>query len=531
MQRRASLLSALLVALALLSLASVAWGAPPQESSPNEVLTCRVRITGFTTDDTSAVWQLENQGMSEATISRVVLRYPTDNGEVNEASLNGPIWQGSTTNNPAILTPTAGSRDDRTIAAGEQASLTIQFANAAANAPYQVTITFTQGCMATDVVEPPPPTETPPAVVNIHGVILTVNATSETEGTLTVETMRGTETVNVSSETTIVGDRGLALTLNDLQPSMVAGVQGTRAEDGSVDAVRIEARLAVVEFPGVVLSMPDGGGAGSWRIGAATVTVDENTQIAGEPTVGSLVRVTGIRQNDGIVRALRIWVVRDPRENQPVRFRGPIQTVGESQWVVAGVTVAVDANTEIVGTPEEGRIAEVLARVQADGSLLAVHITVLNRRVGEVVFRGPINAIGDDYWMVGTIKVNITSETVISGTPAVGLKALVRGQVQPDRSVTATSIKVMEEAAAGPLVEFEGTVVSMPVEGTSGDWGFSDVHVRRGGPLDSSVTVMVDARTTLDESRAVLQMDAHVWVTAMREGETLRALRIRAISN
>lgn len=527
MRRRTFFLAALLVGLALASLAGVAVGAPPQEASPNEVAACRVRITGFSNESTNAAWHLEKQGSLAATISRVVLRYPTENGAVNTASLNGTFWNGSAAENPAVLVPNAGVADDWTLAADQtEGTLTIGFANAAASGPYHITVTFTQGCMATFIVQPPA------EPVSLHGLIETIDATGANEGTLTVETARGTETVNVTAETKIIGDRGIALTLDDLQVGMVVAVQGTRAEDGSVDAVRISARLAVVEFIGTVLSLPVGGTAGEWRVGAATVTVDENTQIEGEPQVGSLVRVTALRQGEGSLRALRITALRDPNENQVIRFRGPIESFSETEWIVAGVTVQIDASTMISGTPEVGRIAEVHARVQEDSSLLALHIRITHRSQGEVVFRGPIREINTEYWIVGAVKVNITSETAIEGTPAVGLKALVRGQIQPDRSVTATSIKVEDRPVENPIVEFVGTVSGMPAEGRVGEWSFSEVEVMRGGELGDSVTVMVDARTTLDESRAVLEVGAKAWVKAVRaEDGTLQALRIRGLSD
>lgn len=525
--RRRTLVLTLLVALLVFGFAGLALAAPPQPVAPDEVTACRVRITGFTTEGTSAEWQLENHGSADATTSRVVVRYPFENGAIKEALLGEtPFWSGETTTNPAVLTP-SGDPADRTVAAnGGQATLTIEFANQAAAAPYHITITFSQGCAATS-------TETGIDLASFHGVIKSITpGATEAEGTLTVETPRALETVNVTTETQIHGDHGLTLKFSDLEAGMVIGVRGTRNEDGSVDAHRIDVRLPVVEFAGTVLSKPADGYIGTWRIGAATVEVDGNTEIEGDPQVGSLVRVTGIRQGDGTVRALRIRVVRDPHENQVVRFRGPIEAFGDTEWTVAGVTFNVDENTEIVGTPEVGKIAWVRAEVQADGSLRATRIIVSGRSQGEVVFRGPILEITPEYWMVGTVKVNITAETTIVGTPAVGLKAVVRGQVQSDRSVTATRIVVQEEAPQeGPLVEFEGTVESMPEGGTTGQWTFTNVQVKRGGPLDEPVTVVVDELTFLDESRGTLEVGATARVNAIRAGETLRALRIRATGN
>ena len=59
---------------------------------------------------------------------------------------------------------------------------------------------------------------------------------------------------------------------------------------------------------------------------------------------------------------------------EDVEFRGLIEVKGEVTWVVSGISVAVDAQTELKGALEVGDLVKVEALTQADGSLLALEI-------------------------------------------------------------------------------------------------------------------------------------------------------------
>ena len=59
---------------------------------------------------------------------------------------------------------------------------------------------------------------------------------------------------------------------------------------------------------------------------------------------------------------------------EDVEFRGLIESKGEGSWVVSGISVAVDGQTELKGALEVGDLVKVEALTQADGSLLALEI-------------------------------------------------------------------------------------------------------------------------------------------------------------
>ena len=61
---------------------------------------------------------------------------------------------------------------------------------------------------------------------------------------------------------------------------------------------------------------------------------------------------------------------------EDVEFRGVIESKGEGSWVVSGISVFVDAQTELKGALEVGDLVKVEALTQTDGSLLAIEIYV-----------------------------------------------------------------------------------------------------------------------------------------------------------
>ncbi len=59
---------------------------------------------------------------------------------------------------------------------------------------------------------------------------------------------------------------------------------------------------------------------------------------------------------------------------EDVEFRGLIESKSDGTWVVSGISVAVDAQTELKGALEVGDLVKVEALTQANGSLLALEI-------------------------------------------------------------------------------------------------------------------------------------------------------------
>ena len=108
-----------------------------------------------------------------------------------------------------------------------------------------------------------------------------------------------------------------------------------------------------------------------WTIGSTPVRV-LGAAIEGDPQIGDLVSVQGTRGISGI-QALRIVAIRLTE----VQFEGIISAVSGSSLVVGGHTVLIDSQTQIIGTPEVGRVAQVAAVKMPDDRLIGKVIMVL----------------------------------------------------------------------------------------------------------------------------------------------------------
>jgi len=404
----------------------------------------------------------------------------------------------------------------------------------------------------------PEPSETPQASVKLEGVItgLTPSDTDpQHAGTMVVAFLEriGSVRVKVTADTRIHGkkhdghqsiDSMDSLTFADLHVGDRVEVKGESLPDGSVLAYSIQVESDGmpghrVEVRGVVAELipsdSDPGHAGTMIVASgdvtSTVVVSTTTEIFGEKhdgngkmalassnmrltfadlQVGDRVEVKGELQGDGSLFAHWVKVEGGEHHNGEVEFRGRIESLPGTPdyvgvWVVAGISVQIDANTRIVGTPVAGAWAEVKAARQNDGSLLATKIEVRNEHpVSEVEFKGPINSFGPEYWVVRGITISITTTTQIIGSPAVGLVAEVHAEVMPDRSLVATRIKVHEpEEHHDRFVEFKGRIQS-----------FSDTEW-----LVRGVTVLIDAQTAIEgtpevgkmaEVKGILQVDRTV---------------------
>jgi hypothetical protein len=137
-------------------------------------------------------------------------------------------------------------------------------------------------------------------------------------------------------------------------------------------------------------------------------------------------------------------------DEQEVEFEGVIESFSDTEWVVGGRTVAVNPATEIVGTPAIGLKAEVRALVQADSSLLAIRIKVEaadddDAQPEEVEFEGIIEAMPAGLpaeWVIGGRTVTANAQTIITGTPEIGLKAKVTALRDSDGKLLATAIAI-----------------------------------------------------------------------------------------
>lgn len=181
--------------------------------------------------------------------------------------------------------------------------------------------------------------------------------------------------------------------------------------------------VPMVRFTGVVSEIA----SDHWVVADKTIAITAETIITGEPAVGVLADVMAQQTETGLV-AIRINVLATQRT---AHFPGLIKEMHENEWIIttpAGdQTVAITSDTVIEGdTPDVGDRVRVWANASEDG-LTATRLVVIDTPA-EVHFRGRIQEIGDDYWVVAHQKVAITPDTTIEGEPDVGDAADVWAQ-------------------------------------------------------------------------------------------------------
>ena len=65
-----------------------------------------------------------------------------------------------------------------------------------------------------------------------------------------------------------------------------------------------------------------------------------------------------------------------------------------------------------------------------------------------VEFRGELEGLGDDYWIIGGLKVILNGDTLIEGHKAIGAMVIVRAQASGDGSLQALKLQIL----ANPLL-------------------------------------------------------------------------------
>jgi len=155
-----------------------------------------------------------------------------------------------------------------------------------------------------------------------------------------------------------------------------AAVQATKRPDGTLFAQQItvlrgpEQTPALQEFSGVIESLE----ADHWVVAGRRVAIVSDTVIEGQPKLGLLAHMLVELRSDGGLVAKSIKI--DPESEDSVQIEGIIERITEDFWVVAGREIWLDAETEIVGEPAVGAIAEVEAVLRAEDRHWARRIDV-----------------------------------------------------------------------------------------------------------------------------------------------------------
>ncbi len=234
-------------------------------------------------------------------------------------------------------------------------------------------------------------------------------------------------TFRVDHATTIEDAWGRPLTLADLQVGMLVKVEAQVQPDGTLLATKIKVRKAfhpVVDVQGPIEALTDstvtvGGIVFRWRRGFFVYGIGDEGQPGSlsDLEVGMVVRVRGVLHPDGTYWAMLIRVSSDA-DAQKVAFKGTIEALGPDSLIVAGVTVFVDASTQVFapdGTPitladlQTGQIIAVTAAIQPGMGLVALEIRIEDF----VAVTGQADSVRADAVIVQQVTFLVDAQTVV----------------------------------------------------------------------------------------------------------------------
>jgi len=153
-----------------------------------------------------------------------------------------------------------------------------------------------------------------------------------------------------------------------------------------------------------------------------------------------------------------------PRDIQ-VRMEGVIEATDRDHWVLSGRRIELGVSTRIdqsLAKAQVGGWAIVEAVRKPDGRLVAQQIRI-TRSAEEPPqpreFRGVIESVQDNRWVVAGQAIVIASDTVIEGTAVKGAVAQVRADQYADGRLVARRIVV--KAPDERVAQFEGLISEM----------------------------------------------------------------------
>ncbi|OQA42542.1 MAG: hypothetical protein BWY52_02180 [Chloroflexi bacterium ADurb.Bin325] len=186
---------------------------------------------------------------------------------------------------------------------------------------------------------------------------------------------------------------------------------------------------------------------GWWTIEGKTIECDGNTQFSGDPGVGALVEAVVEITPEGRYIGLSIRRIGQPNPTpSPVELTDVVDAISGEWWTIGGVTVKVTGETVLEDNPGLGDMVSVKAERRAGGEIVALRIRAL--RAIEVFFQGVIESMAGDTWVISGTPVLIDGATEIRGAPEVGATVQVKALQQPDGSLVARIVAVIEAPPA-----------------------------------------------------------------------------------
>jgi riboflavin synthase alpha subunit len=218
-------------------------------------------------------------------------------------------------------------------------------------------------------------------------------------------------------------------------------VNGHLAPDGTrlADVIVLLSRALQnrFEFSGPVETI----GSDQWTIAGRTVAVSPTTQIDDGLKVGDLVKTDGVIRPDGTLLAENIRLLTEP--GLPFEFTGLVQQMGSTAWTVSGISLAVTATTEIEAGLQVGDLVKVEGHILPNGTWLADEIKRAPEFENRFEFTGIVQHMAP--WTVSGITFTTTEQTEIDAGIEIGDRVKVEGRILADGAWLAEEIRLLDE--------------------------------------------------------------------------------------
>jgi len=183
--------------------------------------------------------------------------------------------------------------------------------------------------------------------------------------------------------------------------------------------------------------------------------VSDETDVEDDVEIGDLVRVDGVILEDGVLLAEHIHRI-DEQPGLPFHFVGVVQDITDEAWTISGVTITVDAGTEIDEGLGSGDVVKVRGWILDDGSWLAQSIEFVEEEEREFELIGTVESIAP--WVVAGIPFETNEWTEIESDIRLGDRVRITGRIMEDGTWMASEIERLDEDDEAIDVVFVGTV-------------------------------------------------------------------------
>jgi hypothetical protein len=229
----------------------------------------------------------------------------------------------------------------------------------------------------------------------------------------------------------------------ELRQKMTEDYQQRRTDEvRSLLSQSLERRIAL---EGVVSDVS----ASGLLIDSIPVILDAQTKISGNLLPGRLVKLEGVTQPGGFVKA-------DTIQLRFYEYAGELKTTQDGAWTIGDTSFKILDGTRIDPALKIGDQVLVLVYSGDDGTLYAQAILRVPETLSgssqsehfEIEFTGTIEAISGETLTVGGKTVHVNADTEITGDIAIGAQVKVHALVAEDGTITATEIKPAEDGAS-----------------------------------------------------------------------------------